>query len=97
VVVTTNASVIAGSYWSVWPAVFHANLSSYRRSSSRQVYGLAYRSDVTDGLWSAGHERVRMVARSNEDADVRQALAHLPVPFHLVGRLGRFSLFETDK
>ncbi len=48
--IATGASVIGGNYWVVWPAVFHANLTQYRRGGPA-VYGFTYRSAATDGLW----------------------------------------------
>src|SRR5262249_61076806 len=31
---------VAGDYWKVWPAVFHANLVLYERAESRTVWGV---------------------------------------------------------
>jgi hypothetical protein len=50
-VLTANATVIAGDYWTVWPAVFHANLERYRRTGSSGVFGLTVRSEATNALW----------------------------------------------
>jgi hypothetical protein len=56
----SDASVIEGDYWSVWPAVFHANLVAH--GSSRQFYGHAYRDDATRALWP---ERARVYVISD--------------------------------
>jgi hypothetical protein len=50
-VLHNGATVIAGDYWRVWPAVFHANLSLARTHTHARVFGLAYRSEATDPLW----------------------------------------------
>ena len=51
-VITSGATVIGGNYWKVWPAVFHANLTTHRQGGSRrEVYGLTYRSEFTDPIW----------------------------------------------
>src|SRR3954469_6164068 len=50
-IVRSGATVIAGDYWRVWPAVFHANLAFARDHRHAQVFGLAYRSEDTDMLW----------------------------------------------
>jgi hypothetical protein len=56
-ILASDASVIEGDYWSVWPAVFHANLVAH--GSGRQFYGHAYRDDATRALWP---ERARVYA-----------------------------------
>lgn len=38
---------LAGNYWEVWPAVFHANLVRYERGESAILWGVAFRSDPT--------------------------------------------------
>jgi hypothetical protein len=51
-VITSGATVIGGEYWTVWPAVFHANLTAYREARRRTpIYGLTFRSSATDRLW----------------------------------------------
>src|SRR5439155_19265561 len=50
-ILKSGATVIAGDYWTVWPSVFHANLRSYRQTRHTEIYGLTYRSAVTDDLW----------------------------------------------
>lgn len=43
---------LAGNYWEVWPAVFHANLVHYERGEEAMVWGVAFRSDPTRSLFS---------------------------------------------
>jgi hypothetical protein len=47
-----NCTHIAGNYWDVWPAMFHANLVLYERGETRALWGLSYRSSATQALWS---------------------------------------------
>jgi hypothetical protein len=51
-ILATRAMVLAGDYWTVWPAVFHANLVLYERGEHEIIYGLTNRSDVTNPLWA---------------------------------------------
>jgi hypothetical protein len=68
-VVRSGATVIAGDYWRVWPAVFHVNLVLARTHSHARVFGLAYRSEETDALWKVAGRRV-LIAASPGDASV---------------------------
>jgi len=47
-----NCTHIAGNYWDVWPAMFHANLILYERGETRVLWGLSDRSLATKALWS---------------------------------------------
>jgi len=42
-----------GDYWTVWPAVFHANMTLYERGSTRRIWGLSFRCKDTKKLWSS--------------------------------------------
>ena len=68
-VLQSGATVIAGDYWRVWPAVFHANLALARARSGTRVFGLAFRSDDTDALWQRTGQQV-LVAGSPDDPSV---------------------------
>src|SRR3954471_3196192 len=73
VIVRSGATVIAGDYWRVWPAVFHANLALARAHAHARVYGLSYRSEATDPLWKTAGREV-LIAGSPDDPSV-QAVA----------------------
>jgi hypothetical protein len=47
-----NCTHIAGNYWDVWPAMFHANLVLHERGERRVLWGLSDRSLATKALWS---------------------------------------------
>ena len=68
-VLRSGATVIAGDYWRVWPAVFHANLALARAHSHAKVFGLASRSEATDALWKVAGRQV-LIAASPGDASV---------------------------
>ena len=46
-----RASGLAGNYWTVWPAVFHANLALRDRGDPRMVWGLSFRSQQSFERW----------------------------------------------
>jgi hypothetical protein len=95
-VLSSGATVVAGDYWRVWPAVFHANLALSRTHAPTRVFGLAYRSEETDPLWRRAGPSI-LIAASPDDRSV-EAVAdehgvvatlqtHLPEIDLYVGRL----------
>ena len=66
-----NCTHIAGNYWDVWPAMFHANLVLYERRETRVLWGLSNRSLATKALWSqVPLEKVRVgVPLHDQEAD----------------------------
>jgi hypothetical protein len=86
--------VIVGDYWTVWPAVFHANLASYGQAGRRVVFGLSYRSDPTNPLWwSLVEKHTIVLAGSRFDNAVGPELARLPVRARFVEFTGPVSIF----
>jgi hypothetical protein len=84
-IIATGTTHLWGSYWDVWPAVFHANMVLRESGSDRRVHGLAFRSWATLADWNRGPRSERRLARA------------LPLPgqlgppedhFGLVGLLG---------
>jgi hypothetical protein len=51
-ILAEHANLIAGNYWLVWPAVFHANLALYERGVDQRVFGITVRGLPTRDLWS---------------------------------------------
>ena len=49
----TDADFVAGQYWDVWHAVFHANLTLYERGQARRLYGMTHRGDAARDRWPA--------------------------------------------
>ena len=65
-ILKSGATVIAGDYWRVWPAVFHANLTLAHAHSRVQVFGLTARSEATDALWRVPGQRVLIAAAAGD-------------------------------
>lgn len=51
-IVASHATLVAGNYWTMWPAVFDTNLMLYRRGEHRMVYGLGLRAEPTLLDWA---------------------------------------------
>jgi hypothetical protein len=93
-VVAAGATVIGGDYWLVWPAVFHANLTNYRRGTPA-VYGLTYRSAPTDDFWKSRADIV-LAASKGDRSIVAQARRAGLVIVH-VERRGTIDVYVTGK
>jgi hypothetical protein len=90
-VVKSGATVIAGDYWTVWPAVFHANLARAGKGN-QPVYGLTYRSEATDPLWIDG--RRVLIAGTPGDVSVRATADQHGVSLSPIAHLPSIDLFE---
>jgi hypothetical protein len=51
-VIRSGCTHLAGNYWDVWPAVFHANLVLHEHNQHRVVWGVAPRALATCHLWA---------------------------------------------
>jgi hypothetical protein len=83
-IVDLGATVVAGDYWTVWPAVFHANVVRYEKTGRSGIYGLTYRSDATNPLWMRRAETdpaVLVAPRFDKEAPGLIARAGLPITF----------------
>ncbi len=95
-IVANGATVIAGDYWTVWPAVFHASLVRYRSGAAAPTFGLTYRSGPTDALWSQiSRTRRVIIAASRSDRAVESSLAGAGVPVTFVGYTGSLALYAA--
>lgn len=47
-----GCEVVAGDYWTVWPAVFHAAWTRAERSEGAPVWGLTHRANPTAPSWA---------------------------------------------
>jgi hypothetical protein len=87
-----GATVIAGDYWRVWPAVFHATLTLARAHTRARVFGLAYRSEETDMLWkNSGHEA--LVAGWPDDRSIGMVAAEHGITITPPAHLGEIDLY----
>ena len=58
----------AGTYWTVWPAVFHVNLRLHGMGSDRKIWGITDRSEDTRDLWDTFTDRANLIgAPSDQD------------------------------
>jgi hypothetical protein len=91
-VLRSGATVIAGDYWRVWPAVFQANLVLVRTHAHSRVFGLAYRSEETDRLWKTPGEQV-LIAAAPDDASVVAVAEEHGIAITLMSHLPGFDLY----
>ena len=92
-----GATVIVGDYWTVWPAVFHANLALYERRSTRRVFGLTYRSEVTDALWLSGGEAKQiLVVGYQSDSSIDAYLARIRLLVTFMGSSGKLAIYRIS-
>jgi hypothetical protein len=92
-VVASGAVAIAGDYWAVWPAVFHANVALWRSASSQRVFGLTYRSEATDYLWAVPGGRFVVAGAEDDESAVPVAARH-DVVLRLRDRTPPVALYE---
>jgi hypothetical protein len=50
-ILAARCTHVAGNYWSVWPAVYHANLALGARHENRMIWGITGRSELTRRYW----------------------------------------------
>jgi hypothetical protein len=60
-VLAAGCTHIAGDYWTVWPAVFHANLTMYERGEGRTVWGVTFRGQPASEIWKGSSQESRCV------------------------------------
>ena len=51
-VLAAGCPLVAGDYWTVWPAVWHAKLALRERGERREVWGVTHRSNPTLAEWA---------------------------------------------
>jgi len=89
-VLAARCGLVAGDYWTVWPAVWHVALTSRERGLPRPVYGLTHRSNPTVPLWWDTPRAALRICRIRGEAPEREAARWLPMyglwPVELVER-----------
>jgi hypothetical protein len=69
-VLAARCDLVAGDYWSVWPAVFHATLSLRARGEARRVWGVTHRTNPTVAQWSGlPRTGLRICRPTGQDAE----------------------------
>ncbi len=61
--IDADCDELAGDYWTVWPAVFHAELTRYEQHRNRRIYGATFRGQPASKYWwhSPQHSRCACV------------------------------------
>jgi len=84
-----SCDVLAGDYWTVWPAVWHAALVLHERGERRRLYGLTHRATPTAAAWWDRRSAVRLCRPAGEDAAAARWLRDFGLPpMRAVGRVG---------
>jgi hypothetical protein len=79
-VLAARCDLVAGDYWSVWPAVWHAALVARERGAGAQVYGVTHRTNPTAEFWKdRPREGVRICRVRGAEAEAERWLR----AFHL--------------
>lgn len=72
---------IAGGYWNVWTAVFHANLVRYERGEEGMVWGVTYRARVMRQRWEPlDTATLRVAVAPGDEKAAREWLTGLDFP-----------------
>jgi hypothetical protein len=87
----------AGDYWTVWKAVFHANLVLHERSPGQKVWGLSHRSLPTQSQWSGVAPNALRIATVPGDAEAEPYLRQYKFPpLRRAARVGRLDIWVSD-
>jgi hypothetical protein len=98
-VLDAGATHVIGDYWTVWPAVFQANvLLNERGIRNRTIWGITDRGRVTEWQWRAEDESRMLLAGKVGDPEIRKYLKEFGLDdFYEVGRSGDLSLFQRRR
>jgi hypothetical protein len=78
-VLSARCDLVAGDYWSVWPAVWHAGWVAYGRGSPAP-YGITHRTNATARFWKgrpAGELRICRIRGKEEQSEYWLRAFHL--------------------
>lgn len=79
-ILAARCTHVAGSYWKVWPAVFHANLVLRDLGETRTIWGITFRGEPTRTQWKhMPLENIRVAV----PVDDKDAAAYWLQAFHL--------------
>lgn len=92
-IIDTRATVMAGDYWTVWPAVFHANMQLYYLTGYTPIFGLTFRSELTDPIWLNRRSRDITILAQRSAESASALIASHGVPATLKYRTEAFDLF----
>lgn len=99
-VLSAGCNLVAGDYWTVWPAVWHATLVARERGDGRRIWGISHRSSPTVPQWSALPREALRICRprgeGEEAAAERWLRAYRLWPVREVGRRGSVDVLAVD-
>jgi hypothetical protein len=91
-----RCDVVAGSYWTVWTAVWHAEWTLRERGEARRVYGLSHRATPTMSRWR-GRPGVRICRAAGEARFADRWLRDFGLPpMRAALRVGAVEVLEPD-
>jgi hypothetical protein len=94
-VIAAGSTHVMGQYWTVWPAVFHANLVLHEQGRKRRVWGITDRSGPTQRLWKTIPRSRWRVAVPIGDPDFDKHVEQYGLEaLRLEERLSTISVFE---
>jgi hypothetical protein len=80
-ILAARCTHVAGNYWTVWPVVFHANLTLYEQGGVGSVWGITTRCEETLGRWrDMPREMARIAVAAGGDADANPYLRAIGFP-----------------
>jgi hypothetical protein len=92
----SGATHFAGGYWTVWPAVFHANWTRYEAGDDRQLFGVTDRSQPTEPLWRATDRATWRIAAKPDDPDAPRYLEQFKLaPLSEIGRTQSLVIYRA--
>jgi hypothetical protein len=87
-ILAAGCTHVAGDYWKVWPAVFHANLVLHEQGESRTVWGISHCGTATRAQWEhlpLEDIRVAVPIEDRQNAETWLQAFHFP-PLVIVER-----------
>jgi hypothetical protein len=95
-VLGARCDLVAGDYWSVWPAVFHAALVLHERGEERRVWGVSHRTNPTVRQWWDRRAALRICRPRGEEAQAERWLRAFHLwPVRVVERRGAVDVLEA--
>jgi hypothetical protein len=97
---TAGCQLIAGDYWSVWPAVWHARLVAYQRGDGVAPWGVTHRTGATVLQWKGIPAAALRICRPHGAEAEREAERWLKAfhawPVRLVERRTMVDVLQPD-
>jgi hypothetical protein len=96
-VLAARCALVAGDYWSVWPAVWHASLVARERGDPRPVWGVSHRTNATVLQWWPRRAELRICRPLGEDAQAERWMRSFHLwPARVVERRGTVDVLTMD-